>query len=54
MQIETITDVNGVDHVVCTNEDGSFTCTPKSIYDELKANDAMQVDGDQLQRLSGL
>lgn len=43
MKIETITDVNGVEHVVCTNEDGSFTCTPKSIYDELKANEATAI-----------
>jgi hypothetical protein len=40
MKIETITDVNGIEHILLTNEDGSFTCMPKTIYDELKANEA--------------
>jgi hypothetical protein len=38
--IEIIKDHNEVEHAVITEEDGSFTSMPKSVYDELKANEA--------------
>jgi len=37
--IEIIKDHKEVEHVIITEEDGSFTSMPKSVYDELKANE---------------
>ena len=38
--IEIIKDHNEVEHAVITEEDGSFTSMPKSVYDEKLANEA--------------
>jgi hypothetical protein len=38
--IEIIKDHNEVEHVVITEEDGSFTSMLKSTYDQLKAYEA--------------
>jgi hypothetical protein len=48
MKIETITDVNGNEHILLTNEDGSFTCMPKTIYDAMQAEQSTPiVTGDE-------
>jgi hypothetical protein len=33
-------ELNGSEHIIVEREDGSTISTPKSIYDELKANEA--------------
>jgi len=35
--IEIIKDHNEVEHIIITEEDGSFTSMPKSVYDEMIA-----------------
>jgi hypothetical protein len=38
--IKYLTDENGIEHVIIEHEDGTFTSMHKSIYEEMKANEA--------------
>jgi hypothetical protein len=35
-----VTDIDGIEHAIIDKGNGEFTSIPKSIYDELKANEA--------------
>ena len=37
MNIEIITDIDGIEHVIIDRGNGEFTSMPKSVYDEQQA-----------------
>lgn len=37
--ITIITDKDGIEHIIIDRGNGEFTSMPKSVYDELKANE---------------
>ena len=44
--IKTVTDTDGVEHIIIDRGNGEFTSMPKSVYDEQQANQNNPVGGN--------